>query len=167
MGRTSFVVSPWGELVLLMKKKDESMRLCVDYHKLNNVTIKNKYTLPKIDDLMHQLVGACIFSKIHLRLGYHRIHAKFEDISKTAFRTHYDHYEYLVMLFGVTNALKVFMDYKNKMDFLNKSTLIKKCSNQNFYKKGSKKNVFLHIRRLKHNKTTVRSSLVEKDIFGI
>jgi hypothetical protein len=76
-------VSPWGALVLLVKKKDGSMRLCVDYRQLNKVTIKNRYPLPRIDDLMDQLVGAEVFSKIDLRLGYHQIRVKAEDISKT------------------------------------------------------------------------------------
>ena len=92
-------VSPWGALVLLVKKKDGTMRLCVDYRQLNKMTVKNMYPLPRMDDLMDQLVGACVFSKIDLRSGYHQIRVKSEDISKTAFRIRYGHYEYLVILF--------------------------------------------------------------------
>src|SRR4030042_245803 len=85
-------VSPWGAPVLLVKKKDGSMRLCVDYRQLNKVTTKNRYPLPRIDDLMDQLVGAYVFSKIDLRSGYHQIKVKDEDVQKTAFRTRYGHY---------------------------------------------------------------------------
>jgi len=87
-------VSPWGAPVLLVKKKDGSMRLCIDYRQLSKVTIKNRYPLPRIDDLMDQLVGARVFSKIDLRSGYHQIKVKDEDMQKTAFRTRYGHYEY-------------------------------------------------------------------------
>jgi len=99
--------------VLLVKKKDGSMRLCIDYRQLNKVTIKNRYPLPRIDDLMDQLVGARVFSKINLRSAYHQIKVKDEDMQKTAFRTRYGHYEYTVMPFGVTNAPGVFMEYMN------------------------------------------------------
>jgi len=91
------------------------MRLCIDYRQLNKVTIKNRYPLPRIDDLMDQLVGARVFSKINLRSGYHQIKVKDEDMQKTTFRTRYGHYEYKVMPFGVTNAPGVFMEYMNRI----------------------------------------------------
>ena len=90
-------VSPWGAPILFVKKKDESLRLCIDYRELNRVTVKNKYPLPRIDDLFDQLAGAAVFSKIDLRTGYHQLKIKPEDVPKTAFRTRYGHYEFLVL----------------------------------------------------------------------
>ena len=106
-------VSPWGALVLLVNKKDGFSRLCVNYRQLNKLTIKNKYPLPRIDDLMDQLHGAVVFSKINLRSGYHQILVKAEDVQKTPFRSRYGHCEFLVMPFGVTNAPTISMDYMN------------------------------------------------------
>jgi len=118
--------SPWGAPVLLVKKKDVSSRLCVDYSQLNKMTIKNKYPLPRIDDLMHQLHGGSVFSKIDLRSGYHQILVKANDVQKTTFRSRYGHYEYVVMPFGVTNAPTVFIDYMNNIfrSFLDKFVVV-------------------------------------------
>ena len=108
-------VSPWGAPVLFVKKKDGSMRLCIDYRLLNQVTVKNRYPLPRIDDLFDQLKMAGVFSKIDLRSGYHQLRIKEEDVSKSAFRTRYGHYEFLVMSFGVTNAPAAFMELMNRV----------------------------------------------------
>ncbi|GJU43499.1 putative ribonuclease H-like domain-containing protein [Tanacetum coccineum] len=96
--------SPWGAPILFVKKKDGSFRMCIDYQELNKLTVKNRYPLPRIDDLFNQLQGSSVYSKIDLRSGYHQLKVRDEYISNTAFRTRYGHYEFQVMPFGLTNA---------------------------------------------------------------
>ena len=107
--------SPWGAPVLFVKKKDGSLRLCIDYRQLNKVTIRNQYPLPRIDDLFDQLQGAKVFSKIDLRSRYHQLKIRREYVPKTTFKTRYGHYEFLVMPFGLTNAPAAFMDLMNRV----------------------------------------------------
>nr|GEU57032.1 putative reverse transcriptase domain-containing protein [Tanacetum cinerariifolium] len=104
-----------GAPVLFVKKKDGSFRMCIDYQELNKLTVKNRYPLPRIDDLVDQPQGSSIYSKINLRLGYHQLRVNEGDISKTAFKIRYGHYEFQVMPFGLTNAPTVFIDLMNRM----------------------------------------------------
>ncbi|GKD28114.1 putative reverse transcriptase domain-containing protein [Tanacetum coccineum] len=107
--------SPWGAPVLFVKKKDGSFRMCINYRELYKLTVKNRYPLPRIDDLFDQLHGSSIYSKIDLRSGYHHLRVREQDIPKTAFRTRYGHYEFQVIPFGLTNAPAVFMDLMNRV----------------------------------------------------
>ena len=107
--------SPWGVPVLFAKKKDKTLRLCIDYRQLNRVTIKNQYLLPRIDNLFDQLRGVRVYSKIDLRTGYHQLRVREIDIPKTAFRTRNGHFEFTVMPFGLTNAPAAFMDLMHRV----------------------------------------------------
>ena len=132
--------SPWGAPVIFVPKKDGTQRMCVDYRSLNEVTIKNKYPLPRIDDLFDQLKGACVFSKIDLRSGYHQLKIRATDIPKTAFITRYGLYEYTVMSFGLTNAPAHFMYLMNSI-FMTKldNFLMVFIDDILFYSKNTKK----------------------------
>jgi hypothetical protein len=100
-------------LVIFIRKKDGSWRLCIDYHQLNKATIKNQYPLPRIDDLFDQMKGATVFSKIDLRSGYHQLRIKEDDVPKTTFKMRFGHYEFIVLPFGLTNTPGVFMSLMN------------------------------------------------------
>ena len=118
--------SSWGAPVLFVKKKDGSLRLCIDYRQLNQATIRNQYPLPRIDELFDQLQGSRVYYKIDLRSGYHQLRVRENDVSKTVFRTRYDHYEFLVMPFGLTNAPTAFMDLMNRVfsSYLDKFVIV-------------------------------------------
>ena len=108
-------VSSWGAPILFVKKKDGTLRMCIDYQSINKVTMKKKYPLPRIEDLFDQLKGASVFSKIDLRSGYYQLRVRDVDVPKTTFITQYGHYEFLVMPFRLTNAPVAFMDLMNRV----------------------------------------------------
>jgi hypothetical protein len=119
-------VSPWGSPILFVRKKDGTLRLCINFRQFNKVTVKNKYPLPRIDDLFDQLKDAKIFSKIDLRSGYHQVRIKEEDISETTFRIRYGHYDFTVVPFGLSNAPAIFMCLMNGVfqEYLDKFVIV-------------------------------------------
>nr|GEY51455.1 putative reverse transcriptase domain-containing protein [Tanacetum cinerariifolium] len=125
--------SPWGAPVLFVKKKDESFRICIDYRELNKLTVKNRYPLPRIDDLFDQLQGSSVFSKIDLRSGYYQLRIREEDIPITAFRTRYGHFEFQVMPFRLTNASANKEDHEEHL-----KTILELLKNEKLYAKFSK-----------------------------
>jgi hypothetical protein len=119
--------SPWAAPVFFVEKKDGTKRMCIDYRALNEVTIKNKYPMPRIEDLFDQLRGASVFSKIDLRSGYHQLRIRPSDVSKTTFTTKYGLFEFIVMSFGLTNVPTFFMYLMNNvfsMDYLDKFVVV-------------------------------------------
>nr|GEX74687.1 hypothetical protein [Tanacetum cinerariifolium] len=143
--------SPWGALVLFVKKKDGSFRMCIDYQKLNKLTVKNRYPLPKIDDLFDQLQGSRYFSKIDLQSGYHQLRVHEEDIPKTAFRTRYGHFEFTVMPYGLTNAPAVLMDLMNREHEVHLKLVLELLKKEKLFSKFSKYEFWLQeVHFLKH-----------------
>nr|GEU90321.1 putative reverse transcriptase domain-containing protein [Tanacetum cinerariifolium] len=129
--------SPWGDLVLFVKKNDRSFRMCIDYQELNKLTVKNRYLLLRIDDLFDQLQGSSVYSKIDMRYGFHQLRVWYEDIPKTAFRTRSSHYEFQVMPFGLTNVPASKEDHKEHLklilELLKKEELYAKFSKFKFW----------------------------------
>jgi hypothetical protein len=157
--------SPWGAPIIFVSKNDGTQRMCVDYRSPNEVTIKNKYPLPRIDDPFDQLKGACVFSKIDLRSGYHQLKIRATDIPKTAFITRYGLYEYTVMSFGLTNVVAYFMYLMNKvfMEYLDKFMVVFIDDILIFSKNEEDHDEHLHVvlQKLGENKLYVKLSKCE------
>jgi hypothetical protein len=157
--------SPWGAPVLFVEKKDGTQWMCIDYRSLNKVTIKNKYPLPRIEDLFDQMKGAGVFSKIDLRPGYHQLRIRESDIPKTAFCIRYGLYEYTMMSFGLPNALAYFMYLMNKvfMEYLDKFVVVFIDDILIFSKTGEEheKHLRLVLEKLRSNQLYAKFSMCE------
>ena len=154
--------SPYGAPILFVKKKDGTTRMCTDYRVLNKITKKNVYPLPRIDELLDRLQGARFFTKVDLRQGYHQIRIQDADVEKTAFRTRYGHYEYLVLPFGLTNAPATFMGLMNEVfrPYLDKSVVVY-LDDILIYSRTWKDHFEAHLRGLG---PTARTSAVREDL---
>jgi hypothetical protein len=154
--------SPWGAPVIFVLKKDGTQRLCMDYRALNEVTVKNKYPLPRIDDLFDQLCGACVFSKINVRLGYHQLKIRECGIPKTAFVSRYGLYEYTVMSFRLTNALANFMYLMKKvfMEYLDKFVVVF-IDDILVYSRSEEEHLHLALQKLRENRLYTKFSKCE------
>jgi hypothetical protein len=154
--------SPRGAPVLFVQKKDGSHRMCVDYRFLNDVTVKNKYPLPRIEDLFDQMRGARVFSKIDLRSGYHQMKIRPSDIPKMAISTRYGLYEFTVMSFGLTNAPSYFMNLMNKvfMEYLDRFVVVFIDDNPIYSKSDSdhEKHLRLVLQKLRDNQLYAKYS---------
>jgi hypothetical protein len=154
--------SPWGAPVIFVPKKDGTQRLCVDYRALNAVIIKNKYPLPRIDDLFDQLYGVCVFSKIDLRSGYHQLKIRECDIPKIAFISRYGLYEYTVMSFGLTNAPAYFIYLINKvfMEYMDKFIMVF-IDDILIYPRSEEEHLRLALQKLRENRLYAKLSKCE------
>ncbi|GJT04044.1 putative reverse transcriptase domain-containing protein [Tanacetum coccineum] len=160
--------SPWGAPVLFVKKKDGSFRMCIDDRELNKLTVKNRYPLPRIDDLFDQLQGSSVYSKIDLRSGYHQLRVRDKDIPKTAFKTRYGHYKFQVMPFGLTNAPVVFMDLMNRVckRYLDKFVIVFIDDILIYSRNKEKQEVYLG-RKPKASSPTAKKKLCEAPILAL
>jgi hypothetical protein len=155
-----------GAPVLFVQKKDGSQRMCVDYRSLNDVTVKNKYLLPRIEDLFYQMRGAKVFSKNDLRSGYHQMKIRPSDIPKTAFSTRYGLYEFTVMSFGLTNAPAYFMNLMNKvfMEYLDRFVFIDDILIYSKSESDHEEHLRLVLQKLRDNQLTPS---IENASFGL